>query len=139
MSSLQSIKKNTKLINDRNLSNVRQMIEAKTNYLPYYATESTIKGVITDYDTFPYPRFFRGVYNSSTPIIAEREAGFRQRYDTCYKDRKTCTEPCEVQPVHCFESACSTVFPCYPANLQKYADQDLLDVMLNKACVVQYR
>ena len=64
---------------------------------------------MTDIDTFPYPRFYRGVYQLSEPVVMEREAGWRQRHDMCYEP----TRVYEVeQPKYCWQVPCSTVFPC---------------------------
>ena len=107
--------------------------------MPYYATVKEAGEVLTDYDTFPYPRWFRGVYDSPVPIVAEREAGWRPRHDSCYKMEKPCSEVASKYPNHCMQSACSTVYPCYPQQMSRYADKAALDVELNNACIVQYR
>lgn len=124
-------------ITQQNVNNVRAQILQKQQSCPYYATVGDASSVITDYDTFPYPRWFRGVYSSDLPIVAEREAGWRPRHDDCYRVNKPYSNM--PYPDHCFESACSTVFPCYPEYLTKYSDKKLLDIMLNKSCIVQYR
>jgi len=74
----------TPYINDDNVSNIRSQIMMKKGSDPYYATASQAKSVTTDYDTFPYPRWFRGIPSSTVPIVAEREAGWRPRHDSCY-------------------------------------------------------
>lgn len=130
----------TPQINERNVDNVRAQINRKNLSVPYHATTKQAAGVLTDYDTFPYPRWFRGVYYSPQPIVAEREAGWRPRHDNCYR----ISEPYGIQsqvayPNHCYEAACSTVYPCYPEYLAKWSDKEALDVVLNKACIVQYR
>ena len=132
--------KQTPFINDINVQNVRMQINRKNLSVPYHATVKEASGVLTDYDTFPYPRWFRGVYHSPQPIVAEREAGWRPRHDNCYRIQ----EPCSIQeplqyPNHCFESACSTLYPCYPKYMSKWADRDALNLMLNNGCLVQYR
>ena len=100
------------VINNNNVNNVRRMIYMKEySCKPFYATVHNSESVITDYDVFPYPRWFRGVYNSDRPIVAEREAGFRQRDDNCYKTVQCDRDDFEY-PNHCFEVACSTIFPC---------------------------
>jgi hypothetical protein len=72
-------------INFHNIKNVRQQILRKNMCdLPYIPTMKEAKQVITDYDVFPYNRYFRGVTRSPDPIIAEREAGNRHRNDGCY-------------------------------------------------------
>jgi hypothetical protein len=129
----------TPYLNTYNITNIRNQIEAKKASTPYYSTIHQVQGVITDYDTFPYPRYFRGVAESSDPIVAEREAGWRPRHDSCYR----VTEPPGVDhplpPNNCFQAPCSTVYPCYPEYLTKYSDKESLDLILNKTCIVQYR
>ena len=88
-------------------------------------------------DHFPYSRFFRGVYYSSDPVVFERESGWRAERDSCYGPAN-----CQRQdpyPNHCFQSACSTVYPCYPKYFSKYADRDSMNAQLNRSCIVQYR
>lgn len=125
----------SEIINNRNVLNIREQIEMKKCSNPYYATEAI--QVVTDYDHFPYTRFYKGEYNNSQPIVAEREAGWRKLENNCYKMLEPITEP--FYPNHCFQSACSTVYPCYPQYLRKYADKEALEVMLNNSCIVSYR
>lgn len=124
-------------INRGNVRNVRAQIVEKKMSRPYHATICDADQVLTDYDTFPYPRWWRGVAGLSEPVVAEREAGWRPRRDPCYRLNNAVEE--SPYPNHCFEAACSTVFPCYPPYLTKYADRESLNVMLNNACIVQYR
>ena len=49
---------------------------------PYMSSGPTIH---TDMDTFPYPRFYRGKYDSTKAIVFEREAGWEPRKDQCYE------------------------------------------------------
>lgn len=125
------------LINDNNVSNVRKEIDRKLKSIPYYATQNVTASIVTDMDSFPYTRYYRGVYNSPKPTVFEREAGWRVRNDGCYSvitEKENCP-----YPNHCFEAPCSTVWPCYPEYLKRYADLDALNIILNKACIVQYR
>ena len=129
-------------LNELNIENVRHQIHRKKMSMPYHATTNQSVEVVTDYDTFPYPRYFRGVAESSIPIVAEREAGWRPRHDSCYNINSPATNACEYPckyPNNCFQSACSTVYPCYPGFASKYATKDSLDLFLNETCVVQYR
>jgi hypothetical protein len=126
-------------INQHNVEAVRYMIKCKNSSTPYHATEQNAGDVLTDFDHFPYNRFYRGVFNSPRPVVIEREAGWRARQDDCYDVVTPPTHEKNPYPNHCFESACSTVYPCYPDFLTKFADRDALNVMLNKACIVQYR
>lgn len=120
-----------------NVENIRNQISQKKQSNPFYATSSDALGAMTDFDTFPYPRWFRGKYELTTPIVAEREAGWRPRRDGCY----AISYPQKKLPYpnHCFASACSVVFPCYPEYLQKFSDQKELEVILNKGCTLEYR
>mgnify|MGYP006000099363 CR=1 FL=1 len=132
--------RSTPLVNDLNVSHVRRQIERKKGPDPYHATVTQSVQVLTDYDTFPYPRYFRGVPNSTVPIVAEREAGWRPRHDMCYN----VVEPNGVPeyppyPNHCFSSACSTTYPCYPEYAARYASLEQMHLILNNKCIVQYR
>lgn len=130
----------TPLINYENIDHIRNQIKLKKNNNPYMATTLDSIKVLTDYDTFPYPRWFRGVAQSTEPIIAEREAGWRPRHDNCYKLIQPYEDfSTQNYPNHCFEGPCSAVYPCYPEYLQKFADREALNVILNKSCTVQYR
>lgn len=127
----------TPLINEQNVESVRKMIAARKGYKPYYASGDTVAGVVTDQDHFPYTRYFRGVSYHPDPIVFEREAGWREIRNGCYQVRKPYQKG--PYPNHCFASACSVVYPCYPEYQQKFSDKNFLDITLNKACIVQYR
>jgi hypothetical protein len=124
-------------VTDSNISFVRKQIQLKQGHEPYYGTINQTSAILTDMDHFPYTRFYRGVPDSSKPIIYEREAGWRPQRDSCYNVNKC--QQSNNYPNHCFESACSTVYPCYPEYLQKQSDRNALNVQLNRACIVQYR
>ena len=98
----------------------------------YYATQKDTRQVITDFDHFPYQRWYRGVHTSPYPVIIEREAGYRQQEQSCYKE-KIITK--SEYPKHCFEGPASVVYPCYPDYLRKYADKAEMEIMLNRVCV----
>lgn len=122
-------------INSHNINTVRRQIARKVDYsLPFYATQDMMNEVVNDIDSFPYKRFYRGRYQSDHPIVFERETGWRVRNDNCYKIR---ANELSGYPFHCFQSACSTVYPCYPSYLRKYSDKEQLDVMLNNIEIVQ--
>jgi len=127
----------TEQVNDANVASVRNQIYMKTRCLPHFGTINGAESVVTDMDHFPYTRFYRGVYNSSQPVVFEREAGWRPQRDACYSVNE-CNQK-SPYPNHCWESACSTVYPCYPQYLQKFSDRSALNVQLNNACIVQYR
>lgn len=124
-------------INQKAIENVRLQIARKNSDQPYFATNTTVLSNLTDMDHHPYTRFYRGVYYFPEPVAMEREAGWRPRQDACYK--LVLPQQDSPEPQHCFEVPCSTTFPCYPKYLTKYADKDALDVMINNACISQYR
>jgi len=128
----------TPTINESNVSNIRQQIAMKTGYMPYHSTGNHASQVTTDYDTFPYKRWWRGVPDSEIPIVAEREAGVRRQKKHCYT---TNTSPITVPyPNHCFSTASNVSFPCYPEYLKKHSDRAFMDTVLNKACLpLNYR
>lgn len=98
----------------------------------YYATQGDTRQVITDFDHFPYQRFYRGVHASPTPVILEREAGYRKLEPSCYREKIIVKSE---YPKHCFEGPASVVYPCYPDYLRKYADKAEMEIMLNRVCV----
>ena len=106
------------MITLNNVNIIRDQIEAKVNSKPFFASQNAVNLTITDIDTFPYPRFYRGIYQSSDPVIFEREAGWRQRHDSCYEPITTYDYK---EPKYCWQVPCSTVFPCH--NL-KFASQE---------------
>lgn len=56
---------------------LKQMMAQKNSYEPYFVRGKDIKMMITDMDSFPYRRFFRGIYNDPEPMIHSRYAGYR--------------------------------------------------------------
>lgn len=138
-----------------NVKNVRQEMEHKINYkTPYYANNNTVKKCITDFDVFPYTRWYRGVATSDNPIIIEREAGYRKVQQSLTEEQKNnmkyryttsntfkedtggkqmlglngffnATEPSQ-QINHCFQAACSTNYPCKgPLKAFNYKEQQI--------------
>ena len=73
-------------INEKNLKNVLEQIEKKKSGKPYIATIKNSKQVLTDYDTFPYTRHYRGNPYLSEPTVMEREAGLTQINKSCYNN-----------------------------------------------------
>jgi hypothetical protein len=98
----------------------------------YYATQADTRQVVTDFDHFPYQRFYRGIHNSEYPTIIEREAGYRQQEQSCYREKLIVKSE---YPKHCFEGPASVVYPCYPDYLRKYSDKAEMEIMLNRVCV----
>lgn len=126
----------TAKLNEQSIESVRRQIAQKISR-PYLANNQTVLNSVTDMDHHPYTRWFRGVYYYPDPIVMEREAGWRPIRNYCY-DLVMPNFP-EEQPHHCFEAPCTTTFPCYPQYLTKYADNDALSIMINNACITQYR
>ena len=98
----------------------------------YYATQADTRQVVTDFDHFPYQRFYRGVYASPDPVIIERKAGYRKQEQPCYREKLIVKSE---YPKHCFEGPASVVYPCYPDYLRKYSDKAEMEIMLNRVCV----
>ena len=132
-----SHKQSNNVIDNDSTSSIKSQIIAKQSNNVHFGTSNEAEKTLTDFDHFPYTRFYRGVYTSKDPITIEREAGWRPHRQQCYTPN-CCNEP-SIYPNHCFETACSTVFPCYPPYLTKYSDKEALSVQLNRACIVQYR
>ena len=130
----------TPVVNASNIANIQNQIARKKSSRPYAATVTEAVQVLTDYDTFPYHRYYKGVPTSTVPIIAEREAGWRPRHDSCYDlVEPSSWPPYPPYPNDCFQTACSTVFPCYPEYASRYADLEAMNLILNNKCIVQYR
>lgn len=98
----------------------------------YYATSKDVRQVTTDFDHFPYQRFYRGNHLISQPVVLEREAGYRKIEKNCYKEQIITKSD---YPKHCFEGPASVVYPCYPDYLRKYSDKAEMEIMLNRVCV----
>ena len=77
---------NSNFLNTINVDNIAEEIRKKKQSIPYYATTKKANQVVTDHDTFPYPRWYRGQVKSTEPIVVEREAGWRPRHDFSYVD-----------------------------------------------------
>jgi hypothetical protein len=124
-------------LDQKSINFIRSQIKYKTSDNPYFANIDSVANVVTDMDHQPYTRWFRGVYYYPEPVIMEREAGWRPIHNNCYNLEQPPIQ--DSLPNHCFEAPCSTTFPCYPKYLTKYADKESLDIMINKACTLQYR
>ena len=125
-------------INVKNVENIRYQIHQKKNPYPFYATYNDGSSVLTDMDNFPYNRYFRGVPENYKPIVFEREAGWRPIYNTCYNVEEPIKHEENKRKI-CFQTACSTVYPCYPDYASKYSDRDFFNVSNNNACISEYR
>ena len=92
----------SKFLTDNNVMNVREQINKKKGLNPYFATADDVVGVVTDQDVFPYQRMFRGVPESSVPIVYERETGWRDRHDDAYRSNM---EP-NLEQLGIFQDTC---------------------------------
>ena len=92
----------SKFLTDNNVMNVREQINKKKGMNPYFATADDVVGVVTDQDVFPYQRMFRGVPESSVPIVYERESGWRDRHDDAYRSNM---EP-NLEELGIFQDTC---------------------------------
>ncbi len=98
--------------NTQNRDIMSHLIAIKTQYnRPHYATIQSAQEIITPFDAFPYKYWFRGQYDKSYPVVAERTAGFRPRHDWCYKEQNT-PNPCKAG--YCWQYPCSSIWPCRP-------------------------
>ena len=101
----------TNTLNDCNVKHIREQIAKKRGYIPFLATNKDSVGAITDFDTFPYPRFFRGQALSSQPTVLEREAGWRIRNDCCYNPQVNSVSVGNPIPSIVFQMPNSTIVP----------------------------
>lgn len=102
-----------------NINAIRYQIGYKLNYnVPYYASYDSVGAVLTDQDNFPYNRYFRGVYYENSPVVMEREAGWRPIDNLCYRELVV-PKPCK--PNYCWEYPCSTIYPCKSKDSRKNA------------------
>ena len=89
-----------------NLASIRSDIMNKLkSSKPYFATKEQAREIVTDYNEFPFHRFWRPAYD-----LYKREAGWHpvvpnklQLCPSC--DKNNCL-------VSCFQYPCSTVLPC---------------------------
>lgn len=132
-------------INARNQRNIQTQIARKKSWQPYWADVATTSAVLTDFDSFPYTRWWRGAPGLSDPVVIDREAGWRPRQDACYQYggcknayREDGLEE-SVAKQACFETACSTVFPCFPKLGPKWLNREASNIASNNGRVVEYR
>lgn len=100
---------------------IAQQIQWKNMYAtPYTSLANDVRHVRTDVDHFPYTRFYRGEYASSSPRVWIREAGFHPIQPNVYVVQTP--EPTPLDTV--FQVPCSTIFPVrhkrpYPLESQR--------------------
>lgn len=116
---------------------VRKQIQRKNSNSVYMSNGSNVLKTVTDIDTWPYPRNYRGVYYYPDPIVMEREAGYRKVHNNCYEMIVPFEK--DKEPVNCFETACSTIYPCLPEIEVGFEENSKLNRKVNDMCIVQYR
>lgn len=109
---------------------LRLQIQRKLDYsTPYYGRLGDVVRSETDFDNFPYNRFYRSVYNSPYPAVYSRKAGYRVLENEKYK----CPTGTDVyNPDLCFMPAATTTYPCYPAYFYEYANEIARNNALNR-------
>ena len=95
---------NSDYITESNVNNVRQQVLQIREPVPYLATIANSSQVLTDFDSFPYTRWWRGVPDSSVPIVIEREAGWRPHHNNCYTSQ--CPLRKNNKPHRSFQTTC---------------------------------
>ena len=71
-----------------NIENVKRQIKLKNDYAsgtPYFATSQNNNNVMTEFDHFPFTRYWKGIPLSEYNFVDGREAGWRTRRDKCYE------------------------------------------------------
>jgi len=125
------------VLSEQGTDHINFLIKRKMDSEPFLCNKNIVKNIVTDIDHQPYTRYFRGVYHSSEPKIFEREAGWRPRNDDCYNINYIIEDEQDIG--HCFETACSTKFPCFTKFQAKYNDKNKLDEIIHSNCSVEYR
>jgi hypothetical protein len=115
----------TEILNSTNINAVRGLIAKKQSDKPLFVSSTS---VITDMDHHPYTRWYRGVYYYPNPIVMEREAGWRTINNSCYEPHQP-FQP-EPEPNSCFQSACTTVYPCF-------GEENKTNRRINEMCIVK--
>lgn len=125
----------SKEIYSANKNFVDNIVKYKNESTPYFSSGPSVS---VDNDVFPYPRFYRGQVRSDFPIIMDREAGWTPVRNVCYKEPVVRPEH-DLYPNHCFQSAPSTTYPCYPEYMRKYSDKTAMELQLFRKSVNEYR
>lgn len=110
---------------------IQHAISKKLDYsTPYYGKLGDVMQTQTDFDNFPYNRFFVSKYDSPYPTVYDRNAGYRVLNTPAYRcPRRACNDK---TPDLCFSAASTTVYPCYPPYFYEYADQVARNNALNR-------
>lgn len=113
------------------MDTLRAAIAHKLDYsTPYYGKLGDVVRSPTDFDNFPYNRFFRSVYNDPDPTVYERRAGYRVLENKLYKCPPAGGDT--FVPDLCFQPAATTTYPCYPTYFYEYANEVARNNALNR-------
>ena len=106
----------TPIINRHSIEYVKSCINLKNSSTPFTTSETSIKNVIGDMNTHPYPRFFRGQTMSNTPVIFERETAWRE-LTPLYAP---VVLPDQTPIDHLFQNTCSVILPQHKDIFSQY-------------------
>jgi len=76
-----------------------------------WGTGGEIAQSVTEYDSFPYTRWWRGVPGDGTPVVHPRIAGWYPRQDSAYRINQYAVSEYDRRPHHCFQASCSQKLP----------------------------
>lgn len=116
-------------------------ISSKLDYnTPYYGKLADVMRSPTDYDRFPYTKFYRSVYSSPEPGVYERKAGYRALGDTraacgARTEPGACDRSMRAPADLVFSAASSTTYPGYPTYFYEYASEVARNNGLNRYAV----
>ena len=113
-----------------NIEFIRSEIEKKNSDSPYVSTIRHPMNVITDYDVFPYQRWYKGAPHMDTAVHDMREAGWRIRNDACYQPTYNAPKQPSVAKDFFFSSGCSTNLvhnPPHPQTTMKTANPEYIN------------
>lgn len=106
--------------------------EVDSDYTPV-----TNSHVMTDNDSFPYTRAWRGIHDSEEPIFWGRRAGWRPQQVQAYNKTDCGYTTVSPRTDYCWQIPCSTVLPCHRKNyLCDSYDRNLL---INTIPLNEYR
>jgi len=76
-----------------------------------WGTGSEILKSVTEYDSFPYKRWFRGQPDNPEPVVHPRIAGWYPRQDGAYTPNIQAWNEYDEKPRHCFQGPCTLKLP----------------------------
>lgn len=121
----------------KNIQNVQKMINRKVSLIGkhnFYVSENEIKAVSSDVDHLPYTRIYRSNPFTNEAIMWEGDSGFRPRMNSFYAPNVVSQE--EQQVDLCFQTPCSTVYPCQPPYLSK--GDAMYETLQDRTCVRRF-